>query len=380
MDLSGGRFEMSKKKGKRGEDLGYLHVTLISLAMDQLSLSLETEMTKAALLYADKVTIASPRASMLSAFASLTLGDERQQMRTLAQLAGVLPGGEVIPGLVEHLLSRKHYSREELLALGQLRGSARELERVVERQLEEAGAAELAPAIESGVVEIDLLGVDEMGEEGEFDIVLEHLTSLMERTVSSSSTSHPLFDSTASGYLKALIDGGIVEDVALGPATEIGVARALITNLEAFPQASMDVVLDVRERLRDPLIRFRAAMGTMSRETRETPLGPAFESEIRRLYMLRVEPSLLEIRELMDELGVRPTLARGTASALPPALISFLVGAGLGAPDWIKLGSLGGTAVAVMAREYLKRRDVTASARSNEVFFLYAADADLARH
>lgn len=370
---------MSKKKrSEKASGIGHLHVTVISLAMDGLSLTLETEMAKAALLYADKVTIASPGASMLAAFASLTFGDERQRMRTLAQLAGGLPDGGSLPGQVEHLLSRKHPSREELLALNQLRQSSREFEGVVEQKLEEAGAAELAAAIETGLVEIDLLGFDEMSEGDDFDIILEHVVSLMERTVSSSSTSHPLFDGSASGFLRAMVDEGAVSDVALGPAKEIGVARALIANLEAFPQASMDVVLDVRGRLRDPLVRFRVAVDAMSRETRETPLGAAFESEVRRLCKIKVEPALLEIRELMDEMSVRPTLARAAATGVPPAMISFLVGAGLGAPDWIKLGSLGGMAVGAAAKEYLKRRDLSDSARSNQVFFLYAADAALA--
>lgn len=370
----------SKKKRGSEDELGQLHVTVISLAMDGLNLSRETEMTKAALLYADRVTLASPSASLLTALASLTLGDERQRMRTLSKLASALPGGEAIPGMVEHLLSRKHYSREELLFREQMRESARELERIVENQLDEAGAGELAPAIEAGVVDIDLLGVDELTEEGDFDIVLEHVTSLMERTVSSSSTSHPLFDGSASGLLRAMINEGAVGNVALGPATEIGVARSLIGNLEAFPQASMDVVLDVRGRLGDPLTRFRVAMDAMSREARETPLGPAFESEVRRLYRVKVEPALLEIREAMEDLGVRPTLARTASTGLPTAAISFLVGAGLGAPDWIKLGTLGGTAVGTAAKEYLKRRELASSAKSNEIFFLYAADAALTRN
>jgi len=367
-----------KTKGRGDKGLGHLHVTVISLGMDGLDLTREAEMAKAALLYADRVTIASPSASLLTALASLTIGDERQRMRTLSQLAGVLPGGEAIPAAVDYLLSRKHYSKQELLMMGQLRDSARELERVVEAQLDKAGAGEFAPAIEAGVVDIDLLGVDEMTDDGDFDIVLEHVTRLMERTVSSSSKSHPLFDGSASDYLKAMINEGVVSDVALGPATEIGMARALIANLEAFPKAPMDVVLDVRGRLRDSLTRFRVAVDELSREARDTPLGPGFESEVRRLYRVKVEPALLEIREVMDEMRVRPTLERTASTGLPTALISFLVGAGLGAPDWIKLGSLGGTAVGVAAKEYLKRRDLSRSARSNEIFFLYAADTALA--
>ena len=369
---------MSKKKPQgKATGMGHLHVTVISLAMDGTDLIVETEMAKAALLYADEVTIASPRASMLTALASLTLGDERQRMRTLAQLAGVLPTGDAIPGLVEYLLSRKHLSREELLALGQLRHSARELEGIIEQQLEEAGAAELATAIAAGVVDVDLLGFDEMTAEDDLDIILEHLVGLMERTVASSSTSHPLFDGSASGLLRTMLNDGDVNDATLAPAREIGLATALIANLEAFPQASMDVVLDVRSRLHEPLVRFRVAVEAMSRETREAPASLGFESEVRRLYRVNVEPALLEISELMDEMRVRPALARAAATGLPPALISFLIGAGLGAPDWIKLGSLGGVAIGTAAAEYTKRRDLTHSAKSNEVFFLYAANAAL---
>ena len=371
---------MSKKKLRQDEHaLGHLHVTVVALTMGGLDLTRETEMTKAALLYADKVTIASPSASLLAALASLTIGDERQRMRTLSQLAGALPGGEAIPPAVDYLLSRKHYSRQELLMLGQLRGSALELQRVVETQLDEAGAGELDSAIESGVVDIDLLGVDEVASEEDLNLVLERVVSLIETAVASSSTSHPLFDGAASDLLRAMMEEGTVTDVAFSPATEIGLASSFITGLEAFPKASMDVVLDVRERLRDPLVRFRGAVDAMSRDAREMPFGPAFDPEVRRLYRIRVEPALLEIRELMDDMGVRPTLARAASTGIPSGAIAFLVGAGLGAPDWVKLGSLGGAAVGAAAKEYLKRRDLVDRARSNEIFFLYAADSALAR-
>lgn len=370
---------MSKRKrSEKTAALGSLHVTVISLAMDGLNLSPVTEMTKAALLYADRVTIASPSASLLTALASLTLGDERQRMRTLSELASALPGGETIPPMVAYLLSKRHYSREELLVRNRLRESTRELERIVEHQLDEAGAAELAPAIESGVVDIDLLGVDELTAEGDIEIILEHFTKLMETMVSSSSTSHPLFDASASDLLKAMIDEGAIGHADLGPATEISMAKSLISSLEAFPQASMDVVLDVRARLADPLTRFRVAMDDMAREVRVTPVGPAFDAEVRRLYRARVEPALLEIRETIEELGARPTLARAASSGLPTAAISFLVGAALDPADWIKLGAVGGAVVVTAAKEYLKRQEVAKRAKSNEIFFLYAADCALA--
>jgi len=371
---------MSKKRAKRQESkLGGLHVTVIALGMDGLSLSRETEMAKAALLYADKVTIASPNAALLAAMASLTVGDKRQRMQTLSQLASVLPDGEAIPQVVEHLLAQKHPSREELLMLRQLESSVAQLEAVIETQLAEAGAGELSLAIASGLVDIDLLGLDEVREVRDFDVVIERVVSLIETTVSRSSNSHPLFDGSSGDLLGAMLNEGKIKDAALGSARKISIASTLIASLEAFPNASMDVILDVRERLGDALIRFRVAVDDLSRETREVPSGPAFEAEVRRLYRVKVEPRMLEIRELLSELRAVPTLARVASAGVLPGALAFVVGAGLGAADWVKLASIGGTASAAAAKEYLKRRDVQSSARRNEFYFLYAADVAMAR-
>jgi hypothetical protein len=336
-------------------------------------------MAKAALLYADRVTIASPNAALLASMASLTVGDRRQRLKTLSQLAGALPGGEAISPIVDHLLAQKHHSRDELLMLRQLEASFAELETIVESQLAEAGAEELALAIAEGLVEIDLLGVDEIGAERDLDVVIERVVALIENAVSRSSGSHPLFDDSSGDLLRAMVNEGRIDDVALEGAREIAVANTLIASLDAFPHASMDVILDVRERLADALMRFRVAVDAMSRETGDIPSGPGFEAEVRRLYRIRVEPALLEIRELLTEMDALPSLARAASAGVLPGALAFVAGASLGGADWAALASLGGAAAAAGAGEYLKRRAVHASVRKNECYFLYAADIMLDR-
>jgi hypothetical protein len=72
-------------------------------ARGELDVSHETMLVKAALLYADRVTLASPRVAFLSSIAGVLLADEAERKDLALQLVQVLPEGAEIAARVAAL-------------------------------------------------------------------------------------------------------------------------------------------------------------------------------------------------------------------------------------------------------------------------------------
>ena len=82
---------------------------------------------------------------------------------------------------------------------------------------------------------------------------------------------------------------------------EAALATKLIAHLEAFPTAPMDVIPDVRARLKPQLARFRSVVAELANEMDLDPDGGADES-LRRIYRRHVTPALQELDDGLTEL------------------------------------------------------------------------------
>jgi len=119
-------------------------------------------------------------------------------------------------------------------------------------------------------------------------------------------------------------------------AWEGALASTLLGALEGFPDADMDVVLDIRERIAGSRTHFRAAMFKAAGELADGP-EPELRAAVAEMRRLFVDPALLEIREQLDELGARRVLLRAasdrTAVAAAAAIVVTVAAAtGIGAP------------------------------------------------
>ncbi len=143
--------------------------------------------------------------------------------------------------------------------------------------------------------------------------------------------------------------------------------------------------MDVRSRLRAPLVRFRAALAKASDEFSAAAWDENFSREVEDLYRREVAPALAEVHATLEDLGARPTLMRlGSENAVAAAGASLMLTAAsaLGHADLPALlyGLPPSAAAAVAAREGLKRRGVHRDAEGRSSFyFLYQANQQLAR-
>lgn len=127
--------------------------------------------------------------------------------------------------------------------------------------------------------------------------------------------------------------------------------KVLTRRLPSVRTRSFEQVLELRETMRDNLLRFRAEMGALSSETAEGPTTPEFHAHLERVLEERVDPAILELRAQMHDLGARThtdvlraaattggaVLGLSFISGLPAAaqLATATVGAGVaGAVSW----------------------------------------------
>jgi hypothetical protein len=373
-------------------DPNELHITVAAVTdMSGLHVDLrhETGLVKAALLYADRVTRASPSAVILASEGGFVLTDQRARIDPLvATMMRTLSDRDDDPALYERLRRQSRLSLRERFTLRSLERlfdeAAYHATDMAAQRAAEAGAAELAQAVAMGAVDIHTLGTERTATSDDFaEAVVEGLGGLLADSVSAGTRTFPLFDDGAGSLLRSMVAEGRVADARSTRATEVGIAGALLAGLDAFPNAEMDVVLDVREQLRNPLVHFRSALAKASREFTSEAWDESFRNEVEDLYRIEVAPELDRLRTALDDLGAKATLLRAASTVEGVATLATL---GLAAAAAVELAHLPalvygasplGGAVTV-ANEALERRRVRRAAEGSGYYFLYQADRALA--
>jgi hypothetical protein len=164
-------------------------------------------------------------------------------------------------------------------------------------------------------------------------------------------------------------------------ALEGTLASRLLGGLEGFPDASIDVILDVRERLESPLIRFRAAVAEAAREISSDEPSD-LDAAIADLKKRVVAPAIAEIAEELEALNARSTLLRVASNPLAAgtvaAQLSLAVGAGgTGGLAGLVRGLLAAPAVAAMAKEADYRATKKRALRLRPYWMLHEARVEL---
>ncbi len=338
-------------------------------------------LAKAGLLYADRVTLVSRGAYLPAMVARGLLAADKGERLNAA--VSVLAGVDAGTDSYARLASEQHRTDEEQAEFEAqrdrlLEATASVFDRGLEYTLELVGAQELAEPVMADLVRLEPLLVDEPLFDLDVGVLAHRLSAYIEQVVDSKTTTHPLFDDRARGILASLVTAGAVERDHLTLTNRAALANELVSGLEAFPLASMDVVLDVRGRIRQSLVRFRAAIAEASAELSATAADPTFYRAVEDIRVRLVEPALLEIRESLEDLGALPTLGRG----FPTAAGGFL---GMVAGLAVDLGDLAsasaglGAAGAAVVREGEYRRQSQLERRTNRFFFLYETNVELAR-
>ena len=293
-----------------------LHITIVAGSIHRdgaLDLSHETGLVKAALLYADRVTLADPKMMIIASMAGIVSGDLEQQRAAVLGMMDILPDGDATRAVYEELRLKKRKSVREMLVF---RGFVERLDRgagqavaQVESMLDEAGAGELDEALRAGVVDLNHLGLNE-SDAGLANVTL-WLADLISEIVAPSSPRYPMFDDATDGLLAAMIREGKAPGAALGhAATPAALESRLVGRLDAFPDAPMNAVLEAREVLRGPLTRLREAIAEMQTEHREGAARRMLRAEGPRRHEAGSSGPPGELEDVAGQLRIGRLLGR----------------------------------------------------------------------
>lgn len=304
-----------------------VRIALVTGTEGNISLANEIRLVKPALLYADQVVLYSPVAALLQAGSVVGSSDELT-FEVLREVGPALdPAFSSNLEVLDALTAKRHKTKQELqLLIGlkkKLREAAADISDIMDGIVQEAGGRELLPALDSGLLTIHPL-VDEHGggqvtataeairgaaskqaggrPEGTFDEMFQSFMARLTELLSQGQ-SYPLFDDQVGSLIRAAVADKAIELRATPArrAKEASAASMLMEELPAFPHATVQEILDIREELRTPLIRFRAAVIEIERSLASAAHDEDFRAEVADLYRAKVAPALLELSELIAD-------------------------------------------------------------------------------
>ncbi|MFL5798477.1 MAG: hypothetical protein ACJ77A_11170 [Actinomycetota bacterium] len=324
------------RRTKRADPL--VHVKVVHAEGD---LAGAASLIKPALLYADQVTIYSPAASLVNQvlklgevtdprtrfIMSLDLIDAVPHLRgqlnvdadTFAQLRSILA---LDPRLLRQVLSMTG----DKAAMDGYSQAVDEMSKIwngpmqeaMEQIIETTAATELLVAVKSGAVDVaDMAGGGTRGViadsvraavgDRRSDLTDDMLSEFLARVIEmlTEGSTFPLLDASSAGLVRILERESRLNPSAVASrrSSEIHTAADFMSFLPYFTELPMDEVLDLRDRLANPLARFRSEMVSMAREFQTRSFDQGFAVEVQDAWRQRVEPALADIREGLAEHG-----------------------------------------------------------------------------
>lgn len=315
----------------------------MKLVLGDMDLHHAGNLIKPALLYGDRVTVYSPAASLLHHVSSLrTVAEPRDQVQLVLEIIEEVPSLRsqltLDTATLEQFKMFLTLDPKEVRAASRTTGSKREIDEMY-RKLEEMGdvwAAEVPEVIVKATASIGgqelmaasdagLLHVEDvlqlapsaavastlaasLGERGTTSDLDDLVGGFVAHTleVLRDPGAFPLLDGDITDLVRALErDAGLdPSDVAMSRGNEARAASEFMGFLPNFVNLPIDEVVDLRDELRDPLPRFRAAVSDLSSRFTNRPIDAEVAYEIEDAWRTQVHPSLVDIRESFAEHGL----------------------------------------------------------------------------
>lgn len=369
-----------------------LHIAIAAAPSNGISLDREVKLVKAALLYADTVSLLSPSFTLLGSVAAL--GDLRglervqfveafaQKTHSTADNEAALRSLEIYRKIKSK--DKRKRSEEEWKLLSdieqyfELMWSERLIPNI-EKLLSESGGHGLFSAIESGVLSIEPLAMEK---DWSSDQIISQFTDGIQEMLKDPGV-YPLFDDETGSLVRSAYAEGIWTPPSFPHerGKQVVIAADALGRLPAFPEATVDEVLDIRKELREPLVRFRAAMIRLGRLVEGAFFNQDAHAQFDELYREHIAPAILEIEEKVhDTTYLRELLAQvaGSSSPLITAILAFGVTRVADLPWMLSVATpMAHAATSAALQKFTTgQRDVS----RYEMFFLYRTQQILARN
>ncbi len=352
-----------------------------------ISLDGDLRLVKPALLYADRVTLYSPGAAILSLIQrSLDQGFDVADPDWLDHVEQTRPeAAEMAQTLrrLEALKQKPDPTPEEQYRLANYAQFKQAMEDTFqseivpeqEASLGSAGFAELRLAVEANLLTVDPI-VTEADEYLGQALANRSMERLLHRLggVLADGVAHPLFDDFVGNLVRAGVAEGRFQPVDIVDAwgRQVAMASQFMHDLPAFPYATVSEILDIRRHLYAPLIRFRSAIVELGKQVKSASYETGFLSEAEEIARARIEPALLEIEEEIRANAYLWQLighAVGDAKTFFGAVLGFGIAQTTDLPTM--LGAASAAAVQASLAAAIEQRTEASRTSRHELYFLY---------
>lgn len=252
-----------------------------------------------------------------------------------------------------------------------------------ERVFREA-ADDLARLMETGVAVLDTqpayVNAVTAAETDEVRQELDNLLSRIEELLlDPTRATHPLFSKEARVHVRELAQTGRLSGADFRNANRVAIANHLVVSIPNFPAASVDELLDVRERVRPHLARFRKAVMDFEDQLDSDVAGADFDAVVSELVAREVDPALEELTQSLRDNGAIQALSRGIPIT-SGSLLMLGASVALGAPDIAGIIATATGLSTAAAREIQRRFKWDERRRKHQLFLLFDARRALDGH
>ncbi len=345
----------------------------------QIDLSREAAMVKAALLYGDRVQLVSFQAVAISTVAAAYAASGPDRARLIERLLSEQdPTSALLVSRLEDLRRRSRRTDAEMRDLARLEELVQRGGDLIQDSLRgilgESGLSELMPAAEAGLLTIHPLGLNDG--QGLDEGLADRFGDVVRSLVTPGSNAFPLLDDQAGRLAQAIAGEAGLSLVIGGRAREMRLAGGLLESLPAFPNAPMSAVLEARDSLAGPLVKFRSAIITLARTIEELPGDPDFPARVADVWRSDVAPALEELAEAEQDRGLRRLLTHSIIEASPSRVVEAGLAAVSMAIDSIPmlLASAAAASVDVLTAASRRYRSRGEDMTGNRFLLLFEAD------
>jgi len=210
-------------------------------------------------------------------------------------------------GLIYNNKYKKLTALDKLKIKHNLRESAKEISETIYNLLGDKTCREIKYLVDSEVLVLQKF-------EHMLDDVEGCVTEFFHLLQNSIKSSFPLFDDKSNDLMSAAIELGIINlsTTDKRKATHAGISDSYIQMLPSFEMASVEELIDIKNELSKPLVRFRSKMLTFSDQIMTSPWDEDFQEDCMLLYHKEVLPAIQELNELASDNSIIKNLLRST--------------------------------------------------------------------
>ena len=282
----------------------------IAITPDKLKIDREIQYAKAALLYADNITLISPIASFCYQSMYNSRGFDRRKIEKL--LSNVVQwlkvkhtaeeesAYQIALKLRNAIADPENYAKLSIHDRDNLKKAALALSKHVDDSMsKQVGAeqfSELKKLDTSGKLVVKEFETDFSDGKG----LLNEYSLFLKQSLKSS---YPLFDADSNRLMAGAVEHKIINlsRMERRKIAHAGFSDNIVQRLPSFDQAPVDEILDIRKELDPSISRFRSKMISYSDSLQTMPWDKDFESECSMLYYQEVAPAITEIDELSKD-------------------------------------------------------------------------------